>query len=88
MRQSSLKGTRRMDGLRCSGLTPLEMRVYQLLYLHEGDIISRETLLRDVWGFQNLCDTRSVDMCVRRLRSKIGPNRIVTVYGKGYMMPG
>ena len=87
MRKSTRKGVSKRENLKGLGLTPLEERVYQLLHLHEGNIISRETLLRDVWGFQNPVDTRSIDMCVGRLRSKIGPNRIVTVYGKGYMMP-
>lgn len=67
-------------------LTPLEYDVYVLLKRNQGDTLSRELLLRQVWGYLSAADTRSVDMCVKRLRDKIGTDRIRTVYGKGYML--
>ena len=68
-------------------LSPLEYSLFQWLKLHRGDVISRETLLKNVWGFQSNGDTRTVDMCVQRLRKKIGAEQILTVHGKGYLMP-
>ena len=67
-------------------LTPLEYDVFRMLKSGAGTVFSRETLLRDIWGYQCLVDTRTVDMCVKRLREKIGKERILTVYGQGYMM--
>jgi DNA-binding response OmpR family regulator len=73
------------QGRRCT-LSPLEYELFKWLNLYKGDILSRETLLKNVWGFRETGDTRSVDMCVKRLREKIGHNKIRTVYGKGYML--
>ncbi len=73
-------------GGRSCRLTPLEYEVYQLLKLNQGDTLSRDLLLKEVWGYLSEADTRSVDMCVKRLRDKIGTDRIRTVYGKGYML--
>lgn len=69
-------------------LTPLEYGVFTLLILNEGEVISREKLLRDVWGYVNdgTISTRSVDMCIQRLRSKLGAKKIESVYGKGYRL--
>ena len=67
-------------------LSPLEAELYDSLRRNAGQVVSRETLLRNVWGFQSLCATRTVDMCVRRLREKIGSDRIQSVYGKGYIL--
>jgi DNA-binding response OmpR family regulator len=47
---------------------------------------SRERLLEEVWGYVWAGDTRLVDMHVRRLRVKIGPDMIETVRGAGYKM--
>ena len=68
-------------------LSPLEYDLFMWMKTHQGDILTRETLLRNVWGFKSIGETRTVDMCVRRLRKKIGADRIRTVHGKGYLMP-
>ncbi|MGK5643669.1 winged helix-turn-helix domain-containing protein, partial [Streptomyces sp. URMC 126] len=52
-------------------------------------VFSRETLLREVWGYTNITDTRLVNVHVQRLRSKVErnadhPQMIVTVRGIGY----
>ena len=67
-------------------LSPLERELYECMRAREGSVISREELLRVVWGFQAPGMTRTVDMCVMRLRAKIGTDRIRSVYGKGYML--
>jgi two-component system phosphate regulon response regulator PhoB len=67
-------------------LTTTEFKLLALLVDRRGRTLSRETLLQDVWGYENVIDTRTVDTHVRRLREKLGPaaNRIVTVRGEGY----
>jgi two-component system phosphate regulon response regulator PhoB len=52
-----------------------------------GRTQSRETLLHDVWGYQNPIDTRTVDTHIRRLREKLGKHaiRLETVRGEGYL---
>ena len=41
-------------------LSPLEYSLFQWLKLHRGDVISRETLLKNVWGFQSNGDCLNV----------------------------
>lgn len=62
-----------------------------LLYLirHAGETVTRDQLLKDVWGYPELPLTRTVDAFVARLRSKIEvrphqPRHILTVHGIGY----
>jgi len=62
-----------------------------LLYLirNSGKVVSRDDLLRNVWGYPELLLTRTVDACIARLRSKVEeqphqPRHIVTVHGIGY----
>jgi len=70
----------------------LSHREFELLkYLSErsGRVVSRAELLREVWGFAAMPNTRSVDHAVARLRRKIEPDAhhpryIHTVYGDGY----
>jgi two-component system alkaline phosphatase synthesis response regulator PhoP len=71
----------------------LKRREFDLLvYLmrHPGQLQTRETLLRNVWGYEYVGDTRTVDVHVRWLRGKIEvdpgvPRRIQTVRGIGYV---
>jgi len=67
-------------------LTPTEYRLLLELAEHSGVVRSRERLLEEVWGYVWAGDTRLVDMHVRRLRVKIGPDMIETVRGAGYKM--
>ncbi len=60
---------------------------------HRGRIISRETLLKEVWGYKASPITRTVDVHVSSLRQKVeadpkSPYFIVTVYGHGYRFEG
>ncbi|MBV9173748.1 MAG: response regulator transcription factor [Chloroflexi bacterium] len=74
----------------------LKRREFDLLvYLlrHPAQVLSRERLLRNVWGYESAGDTRTVDVHVRWLRRKIeqdpaNPTRIETVRGLGYMFSG
>ena len=56
------------------------------LILVEGRVQSRDQLLRDVWHYESLIDTRTVDTHMRRLREKLGPaaEHLDTVRGVGY----
>jgi two-component system phosphate regulon response regulator PhoB len=67
-------------------LTPTEFKLITMLAQRRGRVQSREQLLRDVWGYNNLIDTRTVDTHMRRLRDKLGPAAkcIDTVRGVGY----
>jgi phosphate regulon transcriptional regulator PhoB len=67
-------------------LTATEFKLITLLVERRGRVQSREKLLTDVWGYESMIDTRTVDTHVRRLREKLGPgaDRIETVRGFGY----
>ncbi|MBQ9210704.1 MAG: winged helix-turn-helix transcriptional regulator [Clostridia bacterium] len=75
----------RVNGKDCR-LTRTEYELYECMRTQRGRVVSREALLRNVWGFPRGADTRSVDMCIRRLRAKIGFGAIQTIYGKGYVL--
>ncbi|MCB9765064.1 MAG: winged helix-turn-helix domain-containing protein [Alphaproteobacteria bacterium] len=79
-------------GDRREGLTELEARLLRYLVERRGQLVSREQLLVEVWGYAPEVQTRAVDTAIRRLRGKVEPdprNPIViqTVYGEGYRMP-
>lgn len=52
-------------------LTLREFELLKYLALHEGQVLSRETLLEEVWGYEYYGDVRTVDVTVRRLREKV-----------------
>jgi two-component system copper resistance phosphate regulon response regulator CusR len=62
-----------------------EFRLLHFLMLHAGEVVSRERLLSDVWGFDFDPRSNVVDVCVRRLRRQLGPDApIETVRNAGY----
>lgn len=67
-------------------LTPTEFRLLTLLAERRGRVQSREKLLHDVWNYDSVIDTRTVDTHVRRLREKLGSasKYLDTVRGVGY----
>ena len=67
-------------------LTATEFKLLTLLAQRRGRVQSREQLLRDVWEYNNLVDTRTVDTHMRRLREKLGAaaKHLDTVRGVGY----
>ncbi|MFB7381526.1 response regulator transcription factor [Kitasatospora purpeofusca] len=67
-------------------LTPTELRLLLAFAENPGAVLDRRRLLRDVWDYGWEGDTRVVDLCVVRLRKKIGADRIETVRGFGYKL--
>jgi two-component system phosphate regulon response regulator PhoB len=67
-------------------LTATEFKLLALLAQRKGRVQSRDQLLRDVWEYNSLIDTRTVDTHMRRLREKLGPagKHLETVRGVGY----
>ncbi len=71
---------------RAVDLTATEFRLLLTLAQRRGRVQTREALLRDVWEYDNLIDTRTVDTHMRRLREKMGDaaKHLDTVRGVGY----
>lgn len=70
-------------------LTPLEFKLLATLAQFPKRVFRREDLLKDVWEYQNMGDTRLVNVHIQRLRSKIeddpdDPKIVLTVRGVGY----
>jgi len=67
-------------------LTATEFKLLLILAQRRGRVQSREQLLRDVWEYNTLIDTRTVDTHMRRLREKLGSaaRNLITVRGVGY----
>lgn len=67
-------------------LTAIEFKLLAILMERKGRVQSRDRLLNDVWGYESVIDTRTVDTHVRRLREKMGKvaGYIETVRGVGY----
>ena len=65
-------------------LTALEFDLLAMLARRRNVAMSREELLRGVWGYDYAGETRTVDVHVQRLRGKIGAQYIETVYKFGY----
>ncbi|MBI1797260.1 MAG: response regulator transcription factor [Candidatus Eisenbacteria bacterium] len=71
---------------RALDLTRREFALLAFFAHHAGRVLSREELLRKVWGYDYVGETRTVDVHVRRLRVKLGDGgrAIETVTGAGY----
>ncbi|NJM05390.1 response regulator transcription factor [Candidatus Gracilibacteria bacterium] len=72
-------------------LTPMEFELLYFLAANAGQVFDRETLFREVWGYEYVGETNLVDVCVRRLREKVEieasrPKIILTVRGVGYKL--
>jgi two-component system response regulator MtrA len=72
-------------------LTPMEFELLYFLAANPGQVFDRETLFREVWGYDYVGETNLVDVCVRRLREKVEvepsrPRLITTVRGVGYKL--
>lgn len=69
-------------------LTPLEFKFLSFLLERKGTIVSKDRLLKDVWGFSFLPKTRTVDYLINQLRKRIEPDpekpiHLLTVRGAG-----
>ena len=74
-------------------LSALEFKLLQHLIEHRGDVLSRDELLDEVWGYDATPTTRTVDVHIAWLRQKLEPNPrrpqyILTVHGLGYKFNG
>ena len=72
-------------------LTAKEFGLLAYLARNPGIVLSREALLREVWGYDHPMDTRTVDVHISGLRQKLEedparPRRILTVRGRGYRL--
>jgi len=69
-------------------LTSIEFKLLQKLIQRRGRVQDRDRLLNEVWGYESVIDTRTVDTHVRRLREKLGKagDAIETVRGFGYRL--
>jgi DNA-binding response OmpR family regulator len=74
-------------GDRVTDLSDREFRLLQQLAEHPGEVLSRERLLANVWGYHFDSRSNVVEVCIRRLRSKLGPQApIQTVRHAGYRL--
>ena len=70
-------------------LTYMEYELLKFLASNPGKVFTREVLLSQVWGYDYFGGARTVDVHIRRLRSKLGPDHasmIQTVRSVGYSM--
>lgn len=67
-------------------LTCKEFDLLRILVENKGCALSRERLLEVVWGYDFEGHTRTVDMHIQRLRSKLGTDKIKTIYKFGYRL--
>ncbi len=72
-------------------LTARELKLLQLFHAHVGEVLSRDRLLNEVWGYNYYGTTRTLDQVIVQLRKKLGdnggePKHLLTVHGVGYKL--
>ena len=72
-------------------LTPKELKLLQVFAAHPGEVLSRDRLLNEVWGYSYYGTTRTLDQVIVQLRKKLGdngddPKHLLTVHGVGYKL--
>ena len=67
-------------------LSAREFALAEMLMRHPGQVLSREQLLSHVWGYDYDPGSNVVEVYIRYLRNKIGPERIATLRGAGYRL--
>ena len=82
-KQEAKKGNKPIE------LSAMEFKVIKYFVQREGEVIDRNKLLDEVWGYQNYPSTRTVDNFILNLRKKIEddhsePKHLLTVHGAGY----
>jgi DNA-binding response OmpR family regulator len=82
-KQVAIKGEREIS------LTAKEIGLLKLLSEHEGEVVSRDKILNEVWGYENYPTTRTVDTFMHNLRQKVEDNpshpvHLITVPWSGY----
>jgi DNA-binding response OmpR family regulator len=78
-------------GKKTESLTATEMKLLAFLNQNRGQVLSRDRLLNEVWGYEYVGTTRTLDQTVAQLRKKMGdagtePKHLVTVHGVGYKL--
>ncbi len=72
-------------------LSAKELNLLKLFYDHPGEVLARDNLLTEVWGYHYYGTTRTLDQCIVQLRKKLGddghqPRHLLTVHGVGYRL--
>jgi DNA-binding response OmpR family regulator len=72
-------------------LTAKELKLLQMFHAHPGEVLSRDRLLNDIWGYNYYGTTRTLDQVIVQLRKKLGdngdePRHLLTVHGVGYKL--
>jgi DNA-binding response OmpR family regulator len=72
-------------------LTAKEVKLLQVFHAHAGEVLSRDKLLNEVWGYNYYGTTRTLDQVIVQLRKKLGdngnePKHLLTVHGVGYRL--
>ena len=70
-------------------LSSREFEILKYFAQHEGEVVTREMLLNDVWGYENFPTTRTIDNFILSLRKKIednhsAPKHLLTIHTSGY----
>jgi DNA-binding response OmpR family regulator len=75
-------------GGKTSSLTAKELKLLQLFHSRQDEVLSRDTLLTEVWGYHYFGTTRTLDQVIVQLRKKLGDDgvRLETVHGVGYRL--
>jgi two-component system alkaline phosphatase synthesis response regulator PhoP len=73
--------------------TAREFELLRYLVAHAGEVVTREEILGEIWGYEASAVTRTLDHFVARLRQKIEPvphepRHLLTVHGVGYKFVG
>ena len=72
-------------------LTAKELKLLQFFHAHRDEVLSRDKLLNEVWGYNYYGTTRTLDQVIVQLRKKLGdngdePKHLLTVHGVGYKL--
>jgi DNA-binding response OmpR family regulator len=72
-------------------LTAKELKLLQVFHAHAGEVLSRDKLLNEVWGYNYYGTTRTLDQVIVQLRKKLGdngsePKHLLTVHSVGYKL--
>ncbi len=72
-------------------LTARELKLLQYFHARPGEVLSRDRLLNEVWGYNYFGTTRTLDQVIVQLRRKLGdtggePKHLLTVHGVGYKL--
>jgi DNA-binding response OmpR family regulator len=72
-------------------LTARELKLLQVFHAHAGEVLSRDRLLNEAWGYDYYGTTRTLDQVIVQLRKKLGdnggePKHLLTVHGVGYKL--